>query len=152
MNALKFASHSDVFCQSDTALPSVFRMMVENHCACVAVVESNAHRNPIGYVSEHTICLRTIVEGLNPRRLRAEDVMNPNVGTIRCDATVEHCLDVLARTAAERLFLIDDDGAYCGTITGADLRLAAARAASTPKPEARRQYVPSNTLDWGIMY
>lgn len=118
MLANQIAVHNEIFCVSDTPLPAVFQMLLENNCQCVVIVESLAHKNPIGVVTEHDICLKTITEGLNPQRLLAGRVMNGQIITVSSEARVEECAEVMKRTKTERLVVIDQEGAFSGIITG----------------------------------
>ena len=95
------------FCTTDTPITEVFQKLMETNCECLPVVESPAHRNIIGTITEHDICLKTINDGLNPRQIRAGRVMNGNFKTVSSDATVDECAETLKLTGAERLFVVD---------------------------------------------
>jgi predicted transcriptional regulator len=116
--------HRDIYCTSDTPLQTVFQILVDNNCACVPIVESLAHKNPIGSVSERDICLKTIVEGLNPQRVTAARVMNGNFTTVSGEASIDGCVRLLRESDAGRLFVIDEEGAFGGIIFEESLVLA----------------------------
>jgi CBS domain-containing protein len=80
-----------------------------------------AHKNPIGSVSEHDICLKTMNDGLNPQRLTAGRVMNGKIVTVSGDATLEDCARLMQRHQTDRLFVIDENGAYDGILTDKNL-------------------------------
>jgi CBS domain-containing protein len=124
----------DIYCLSDTPLERIFDILLENDCGCVTIVESMAHKNPIGSVSEHDICLKTIRGGLNPQRLTAARVMNGHIITVRGDASLEDCARLMNKTACDRLFVVDDNGAYCGILT--DKNLVSAEEREPVKPAA----------------
>ena len=122
MFAYQISKDKDIFCTSDTPLPKLFQIMVKNNCSCVAIVESLAHKNIIGVVTEHDICLKTIADGLNPQRISAGRVMNGNISTVSENTTTAECSEIFKRNNVERLFVIDDNGAFCGIITENDLQ------------------------------
>ena len=122
MLAHQVSKNKDIYCTSDTPLPQVFQIMMEKECSCVAIVESLAHKNIIGAVTEHDICLKTIADGLNPQRISAGRVMNGNVTTVSETATAAECFEILKKQNASRLFVIDENGAFRGVLTEAELK------------------------------
>ena len=121
MLAKDVTNYENIYCTSDAPLVTVFQMLLENGCDCVTVVESMAHKNPIGSVTEHDICLKTIREGLNPQRLSAARVMNGNIKTVSGDTNLEECGRLLRQSDCKRLIVVDQDGAYLGILTGDNL-------------------------------
>ncbi len=117
MLAKDVSVYQDVYCLSDTPLEQVFEILLEKDCGCVPIVESLAHRNPIGSVSEHDICLKTIRDGLNPKRLTAARVMNGDFTTVSAGASLEECASLMRRTGCRRLFVVDENGAFVGILT-----------------------------------
>jgi predicted transcriptional regulator len=100
-------------------LTEVFNKMTELGCACMPVVESPAHKNIIGTITEHDICLKIITGGLNPQRISAGRVLNCNFRTVAGDARLEDCAELIK--GVERLFVIDENGAFLGILTEQDL-------------------------------
>lgn len=122
MLAKQVSTDKEIYCTTDTSLPELFQIMLENKISCVPIVESIVHKNIIGAVTEHDICLKTITDGLNPQRITAGRVMNGNITTVNCEASVEECTELMKLTDSERLFVIDDNGAFCGILTDAELK------------------------------
>jgi len=110
-----------IFCPSEMPLTEVFKRMNELGCACMPVVESPTHKNIIGTITEHDICLKIINGGLNPQRLSAGRVMNGNFMTVNAEATVEECAELIKISGVERLFVVDENGAFLGILTEQDL-------------------------------
>jgi CBS domain-containing protein len=110
-----------IFCSAETPLVEVFNKMTEIGCSCMPVVESLAHKNIIGTITEHDICQKIINGGLNPQRICAGRVLNFNFTTVSSEATVEECAAVLSITGAERLFVVDENGAFMGVLTEKEL-------------------------------
>ena len=109
------------FCTLETSLQQVVRLLLESGGEFVTVVESHTHNNPVGVITEHDICLRTIGEGVNPLKTEVGKVMNFNVGKISGDASVEECRDSMISQNAEFLLVTNDRNACCGVIKKDDL-------------------------------
>jgi CBS domain-containing protein len=148
MNAALFASHSEILCQAETAVPAVYRLMTETGSPLVVVVESVAHRNPIGFITEHTICEKTISGGFNPRRLSAEHVMDPNFVTAPIDARVDECLRIFEERGGDWIFLVDERGGYRGAVGRAELEKV--RPGEAPHRRCAPECRPAGavTLEW----
>ena len=122
MLAKQVSRHKEIYCTSDTPLTEVFQTMMEQNCRCMPVVESPTHKNIIGTITEHDICLKTITDGLNPQRISAARVMNGNFKTVNCDSTIEECAEILKSSETKQLFVIDEDGAFMGILTEKELK------------------------------
>ena len=108
-------------CTLDTSLQEVVHLLLENNGDFITVVESYAHNNPVGVITEHDICLRTIGAGVNPLKASAGKVMNFNVGKVSCDASVDECRQLLNSQNAAFLLVTDDRDACCGIVKKEDL-------------------------------
>ena len=121
MLAKQVSRDKEIYCTAEMPLTEVFNKMTELGCACMPVVESPAHKNIIGTITEHDICQKIFNGGLNPQRASAGRVMNGNFRTVESDASLEKCLELLKLTGAERLFVIDENSAFMGVLTAKDL-------------------------------
>ena len=121
MRVKEIINKNAVVCTEDTSLEKVFELMTENGCNCVAVVESNRHRSPIGIITEHDICRQLIGKNRNPRGMRAANVMNTNISKANGDLSLNECLHLIQIKSAERILIIDDDGILCGSLTKAEI-------------------------------
>src|SRR5215213_3096040 len=121
MLAKQVSRDKEIYCTAEMPLTEVFHKMTELGCACMPVIESPAHKNIIGTITEHDICLKIINGGLNPQRVSAGRVMNGDFTTVSSDASVEECVGLLKLAGAERLFVVDENGAFMGVLTEKDL-------------------------------
>ncbi len=110
-----------VVCTEEMSLAKVFKLMLDNDCGCIPVVESYAHPVPIGSVSEKDICLHIVARNRDPQRLTAANVMNGNICKAKNTMTIFDCLNLMQNREADRLFVLDAKGAICGTIERAEL-------------------------------
>lgn len=108
-------------CTADTSLQEVAKMMVDNDCGCIPVVEDTAHNKPIGTITDRDICCRSVAEGKNPLEMSASDVMTKNVITVTPDTSVEDCCNTMEDNQIRRVVVIDDNGSCCGMVAQADI-------------------------------
>lgn len=114
-----------VICTEDTSLEKVFELMTQSGSDYVSVVESRAHPMPIGTITERDICLQIIGKGRNPRGMTAANVLNTNVVKALNDLTTNECLRLMQIKSSERVFIVDEDGILCGTITRTEIEQSA---------------------------
>ena len=76
-------------CTGQTGLQEVAKMMVDNDCGCIPVVDSENSRMPIGMITDRDICCRAVAEGKNPLDLTASDAMTSTVISVTPDTKLE---------------------------------------------------------------
>ncbi len=118
---------SAVVCTEDTPLPQVYQMMQESNCDYVTVVESHAHRTPIGIITEHDICLQIVGRGRDPRGLTAANVMNTNIVKALYTVSLTDCSEMMSVSQAKRAFVVDENGMFCGTLSHFDIETTKTR-------------------------
>ncbi len=114
-----------VCCSADDGLQSVAKMMVDNDCGCIPVVEDTSSRKPIGIVTDRDICCRAVAEGRNPLDLSARDVMTMNVVTVTPETSIEDCCNLMEQHQIRRIAVVDNSGACCGIVAQADIAVNA---------------------------
>jgi CBS domain-containing protein len=116
-----------VCCAPDTPLRVVARMMVENDCGCIPVVQSHSPAVPVGVVTDRDIACRAVAAGLNPLEMTAQEVMTSPARTVRRDASVDDALRVMEDNMIRRVPVVDEDGSVCGIVSQADIALHATK-------------------------
>lgn len=106
-----------IVCDADTYLQEVTQTMTQNNLFCIPVVESLIHKNPIGVVTEKSICRRSIAEGLNPLKLTAGRVMNSHFRTVSPETSLEDCYRIMESCKVRYLVVTDENNVCCGIIT-----------------------------------
>ena len=71
-----------VECTEDTGIDEVYELLQRCDHRMVVVIDSIAHRVPIGVVSERSICEQIIGRGRNPRTLLAGSMMDTRIKTV----------------------------------------------------------------------
>lgn len=70
-------------CTEDTSIEEVYELLRQCEHRMVVVVDSRAHRRPIGVVSDQSICEQVIGRGRNPRNLAAGSAMDTRILRVR---------------------------------------------------------------------
>lgn len=125
MNVQEIMTKDPACCSADEGLQAVAKMMVDNDCGCIPVVENENTMKPIGIVTDRDICCRTVAEGRNPLDLTARDVMTENVVTVTPETSVEDCCNLMEEHQIRRIAVVDDSGACCGIVAQADIAVNA---------------------------
>jgi len=106
-------------CSPETTLPEVARMMVDNDCGEIPVV--NASRVPIGVVTDRDITCRAGAEGKNPLLMDAGDCMTAPCVTVTPETSLDECCETLETNQIRRVPVVDETGACCGMVSQADI-------------------------------
>lgn len=125
MNVSEIMSKSPALCMADTSLQEVAKMMVDNDCGCIPVVDNDNSKKPVGMITDRDITVRTVAEGKNPLDLTAADAMTGNVTTVTPQTSVEECCNLMEDKQIRRVAVIDENGACCGMVAQADIAINA---------------------------
>lgn len=105
-------------CKGDTPLREVARMMVENDCGQIPVVESG---KPVGVVTDRDIAVRMVAEGRETGSACASDCMTSPVTTVPRNGSLADCCIAMEQNQIRRVVVVDDAGAVCGIVAQADV-------------------------------
>ncbi len=105
-------------CEPDTSLQDVARLMLDNDCGAIPVVEDG---KPVGIVSDRDIVVRVVAEGRNPTDLTATDIMSSPVETVTEDTSLDDMFDLMEDHQIRRVVVVDQDGKVCGIVAQADI-------------------------------
>lgn len=110
-----------VCCTPDTPLSAVARMMLENDCGAIPVIENRQSMNPLGMLTDRDITCRTVAAGKNPLELTAADCMTPRCISARPEDDLEDCEDLMMEHQVRRIIVTDRNGRCCGIVTQAHI-------------------------------
>ena len=110
-------------CTAEASLQEVAKMMDDNDCGCIPVVESQANKKPIGMITDRDITIRTVAQGKNPLDLTAADAMSNDAVTVTPDMSVEDCCNKMEDNQIRRIAVVDENGSCCGMVAQADIAL-----------------------------
>lgn len=112
-------------CMPETKLQEAAKMMVDNDCGCIPVVEDNKNQKPVGMITDRDITIRTVADGKNPLEMTVGDVMSKNVITVTGDSSVEDCCNLMEKNQVRRVAVVDENGGCCGIVAQADIAIKA---------------------------
>jgi len=106
-------------CSAQTTLDQVARMMVQNDCGEIPIVDTS--NRPVGVVTDRDIVCRVVAEGKNPAGHTAESAMTDRVVTVPATATFDDVVATMAEHQIRRVLVVDDAGCCAGIIAQADV-------------------------------
>ena len=105
-------------CAPDTSLPEVAKMMVDNDCGLIPVIENKI---PVGVVTDRDIVCRLVANNTNPLEANAADCMSKPIVTVTPDISLEECSRLMEEKRIRRVPVVDEKGACCGIVALADI-------------------------------
>jgi len=109
-------------CSPDTTLDVVARLMVQNNCGQIPVVDSSDQ--VIGVITDRDIVSRVVAKGINPLMHTAESCMSFPVVTLPDDTPLEDVISAMEGFQIRRVPVVDDEGCCAGMISQADVVFA----------------------------
>jgi CBS domain-containing protein len=109
-------------CTPETTLDQVAKMMVQNNCGEIPVVDVNDQ--PVGVVTDRDIVCRVVADGKNPMAHTAESCMSQPVVTVKADDTVAEVVATMEKHQIRRVPVVDERGCCAGIISQADVAWA----------------------------
>jgi CBS domain-containing protein len=106
-------------CTPQTTLDQVAKMMVQNDCGEIPVIDTSDH--PVGVVTDRDIVCRVVAEGKNPAAYTAETCMSQPVVTVDADAPLDDVINTMEKHQIRRVPVIDERGCCAGIIAQADV-------------------------------
>jgi CBS domain-containing protein len=106
-------------CSPDTTLDQVAKMMVQNNCGEIPVVDVNDH--PVGVVTDRDIVCRVVADGKNPMAYAAESCMSQPVVTVHANDTLDDVVATMEKHQIRRVPVVDERGCCAGIISQADV-------------------------------
>ena len=121
MKAKDIMTPSPVFCTQEAPLRDVARLMFENDCGEIPVLDGSDRMKAVGVVTDRDITIRTVAAGRNPLEMKAGECMTSPAITVDEDASLEQCCSTLEKHQVRRILVVDDEDRLCGVISQADI-------------------------------
>ncbi len=109
------------FCLVDDYLQKTAQIIAENDLVCLPVVETLAHKNVIGVVTDREICRQAVAAGLNLSSTTVGRIMNSRFFTVDAESDTENCCRIMKENNVKYLFVIDENNSCRGIITEDDI-------------------------------
>lgn len=121
MQVKDFMTSDPACCTAKTSLQEVAKMMVDNDCGEIPVIEDEATKAPIGVVTDRDIVCRTVAKGINPLEQTAGDCMTRPVITVKPETSFEECCQIMEDEQIRRVPVVDERGSCIGIVALADV-------------------------------
>lgn len=113
-------------CTEDMPLAQVYDMLQRSEEGFVVVVDSAAHRVPLGVVTEHSICEQVIKRGRNPRNLAAGNVLEAQVLKVNAASIADGLFSMHDKRRKLPIVVFNEKRELCGILTPEALKPQAA--------------------------
>lgn len=121
MEIKKIMTENPACCTPDSSLQEAARLMQENDCGCIPVVNSLAEMKPVGTITDRDITIRALANNNDPINMKASDIMTTDIATVTPETSLEECFDVMEDREIRRVLVIDEWGRCCGIVAQADI-------------------------------
>ena len=108
-------------CTPENNLQEVARMMLENDCGEIPVVQNVKNLKPVGVITDRDIVCRAVAKGKDALHITVKDCMSQPCITVSPELSVEDCCKILEKKQIRRIPVIDEKGACCGIVSQADI-------------------------------
>ncbi|HEV8238888.1 MAG TPA: CBS domain-containing protein [Thermoanaerobaculia bacterium] len=122
MKANELMTSNPACCTPDATAQQAARLMEENDCGCIPVVEDEESRFLVGVVTDRDIALRGVARGRSPET-PIRDLMSTDVSAVRPEDELKAIEELMAELQVRRVPVVDEDGCCIGIIAQADLAL-----------------------------
>src|SRR5262249_47738556 len=104
----------------DTTAQDAARLMQDNDCGSLPVVESRDSMKLIGIVTDRDLALRVLGRGLGPEA-KVREALTKNVSAVKQDADLDEVERLMSGQQVRRIPVVDGQGRILGIIAQADL-------------------------------
>jgi CBS domain-containing protein len=126
MSVSSVMTENPACCTPSTLLSDVARLMVDNDCGEIPVVEDLSTRRLAGVITDRDIATRVVATGQNSAEARACDCMTASCVTVTADTTLEDCCELMESNKIRRVPVVDGQGGVIGIVSLADVVRTAA--------------------------
>jgi CBS domain-containing protein len=108
-------------CTEHTSLVHVARLMLENDCGAIPVVEDIPSKRLVGMITDRDIVTRTLAKGRDPFPMAAGECMSRPVATVTPEDGLDECASLMEEHQVQRIPVVDGKGCCCGIVAQTDL-------------------------------
>jgi CBS domain-containing protein len=150
MKAQEIMTGNPAVVTSDDSIEKAARLMQDNDCGCIPVVDAGSRNSVVGVITDRDIAIRGVGRGLDAST-RVREIMTPDPHTVSSSADVKDVERIMSDRQVRRVVVVDDDGQCVGIVAQADLARGEARAVVDESDLARvveRISEPAPHNDW----
>ena len=119
-NARDIMTDSPAVATAETSARDAARMMEDNDCGSLPVVESRDSMKLIGMVTDRDLALRILGRGQDPNT-PVREAMTKNVSSVKQNDDLDAIEHVMSGQQVRRVPVVDDQGRVVGIVAQADL-------------------------------
>jgi len=120
MLAKEIMSRDPACCTPTDTLRTAARLMADNDCGCLPVVEGVSQKRVIGVLTDRDIAIRGVARGKSPDSA-VNDIMTPSPACCSPDDDIEDVERIMTDRQVRRVPVVAEDGRVVGMIAQADL-------------------------------
>jgi CBS domain-containing protein len=120
MTAQDIMTENPACCTPTDTVEHAAKLMIENDCGCVPVVDDTETNRLLGVVTDRDLACRCLGEGKGADT-RVSEVMSANPSCCTPDSDLQEVEQIMAMRQVRRVPVIDDQGCCVGMISQADL-------------------------------
>jgi CBS domain-containing protein len=150
MLAKEIMSRDPACCTPTDTLRNAARLMADNDCGCLPVVESADQKRVIGVLTDRDIAIRGVARGKSADSA-VNDIMTPSPTCCSPEDDVEDVERIMTERQVRRVPVVAADGRVVGMIAQADLaredRALSDREVGRIVEKISEPTTPRNTID-----
>jgi len=108
-------------CTPTTSLRDVAKLMLDNDCGQIPVIDDVTSHRPVGVITDRDITVRMVAHGHNPLESVAGECMSTPCITVTSATTLRECCEVMEASKIRRVPVVDSTGRICGIVSLADV-------------------------------
>ena len=121
MTVASVMTKSPACCTPKSSLTDVARMMIDNDCGQIPVVEDLTSHKLSGVVTDRDITTRIVAEGKNTAEASACDCMSTPCISVTANTSLKSCCEMMETHKIRRMPVVDEQGSLVGIISLADI-------------------------------
>ena len=121
MSVATVMTENPACCTPNSSLTEVARLMVDNDCGEIPVVEDMINRKLAGVITDRDIATRIVARGKNSADAKASDCMTSPAISVSADTSLDDCCEVMEANKIRRVPVVDDKGGVVGIVSLADV-------------------------------
>jgi CBS domain-containing protein len=129
MQVKEIMTKDPAFCTPEMPLQKVVRLMIENDCGEIPVVEDLRSAIPVGVITDRDITCRTVGQGLNPLEMTASECMSTPLVSVQPGDELDECYRMMEQNQVRRMLVVDG-GKCVGIVSLADVAQRVSKADS----------------------
>jgi CBS domain-containing protein len=111
---------SPAVCTAETTAQDAARMMEDNDCGSLPIVDSRDSMKLAGVVTDRDLALRVLGRG-QAASTPVREAMTKNVSTVKADDDLDAIESVMSGQQVRRVPVVDEQGRVIGIVAQADL-------------------------------